>query len=196
MKVSKILIVTLLIGITTFAQAHYTEQFKQVLKKEINFNTYESIKYGFKFQYPDTWILDNKLGEVINLRNEVTSIIVNFVDTNTGFHCSLEYFLGPIGKSLYDYSYSQLKNSEGIYVKNKRLIHLNGKEAIETNFESNTDGKGNQLKHPITNKIVEFLDNKKSGEFRFHFQSSTFSKTQKGNIYSLLSSFSTFSTKL
>lgn len=189
MKNLKSLIAVLLISIAAFSQAKMKENCNSTVKNETNWKTYENEKYGFKFQYPDKWIQYGKSAEAKNLKGEITSFSIYFIDKKTASNFSVEYFLAPNGKQLYDYSYSQFQSSQGWYEKDSKQIDIAGTKAIVANLTSLVDGKGKQLKSPLKTIIVEFLNRKGTGEFKIQFQAPQESISQIECFEKLLSTF-------
>jgi hypothetical protein len=179
-------IYVLFISITSLAQSPQHRN----IEERSDWKTYTNLQYGFTFQYPDSWIEDENINRVINLKGEITSISIVFKDPNTNSYFTVEYFFAPEGAELYNYAVSQYNSNQGFYQKDAKKLIVAGKEAIQGNLISTIDGKGNKLDKPLSTTVVEFLDKKQSGEIRIQFRVYFGNNIEIKKFNKLLSTFS------
>lgn len=135
-----------------------------------NWKTYINNKLGFTFQYPSTW---SKYGEDANVSDRfgTTMVIeINFIDTASHTTFSIEYHLAPRGAEIYRYAVSQYESSQGLYAKDGKQIEVAGNKAIEAFTTITINGKGEAINPPLRLILVDFLDDKQTGEIRLQFK--------------------------
>ncbi len=135
-----------------------------------NWKTYYNEKYGFSFQYPDTWTKNGEESNAINLKGEIMSTSINFIDTVTQSVFSLEYSLPPNGYEVYkieEEQYNTYKSSEELNIK-KNIIA--GNIAIESFATMSKDIKGNIYDPALKLIHTVFLDKQKTGAFNLNFR--------------------------
>jgi len=127
-----------------------------------NWKAYANSKYGFTFQYPGTWIMEEDTDVIVS--GKVASRSIRFTDT-----ISKTYLL--IGYSFYNGA--EIYNS---YITNydssdTKRITVGGNDAIQITTVSERSGRGMLLNRKDWEKEidVEFLDKKKTGEFELKF---------------------------
>lgn len=155
----------------------------------LNYKTYSNTKLGFSFQYPAEWNKEAKDAEVVNLSGAVSSVEINFTDVNSQTTLVIACRLTK-GSELYQYAVSQFKAKQGWYAKDAKQIEVAGKQAIEANMLSSTDGKGNQLNTPMKLVVVDLLDKKQTGEIQLQFKTPVGNEEKEvAKFNQLLSSF-------
>jgi hypothetical protein len=135
-----------------------------------NWKTYTNTKYGFTFQYPDTWTKNGEESNTINRKGEVMAISVNLIDTATQSVFSLIYSLPPYGPEVYkieEDQYNSYKSSDEVDIK-KNIIA--GNDAVETFTTMSKDIHGNIYDPALKLIHIVFLDKQKTGAFNLNFR--------------------------
>jgi len=130
-------------------------QIKERAQKENSAqNTTEKVvyteKYGLKFIKPKTWKLVNEDVKSINLQSEIMSLETNYADLQNNSYISFKLHPGQRGKELYKSFKNDLNNEF-------KPIHIGTKKALQKIVYLKTDGKGHDLKTPITRIITSVL---------------------------------------
>ena len=136
----------------------------------IVWKTYTNEKLGFSFEYPETWLKEDKETEVINLSGAVTEIDLNFVEPVSETSLLVACHLAPKGMALYQYAEEQFRAKKGWYAKDAKEINVGGKKAIQAFTSLQTNGKGGALNQSLRLIIVDMVDKQQTGEIQLQFK--------------------------
>jgi hypothetical protein len=127
-----------------------------------NWKTYTNSKYGFTFQYPGTWVMEEDTDIIVS--GKVTSRSISFTDTISKTFLLIGYSLYQ-GADIYNFYSTNYDSSHS------KRITVDGNDAIQITTAVNRNGKGKLLNRIDRGKEidVEFLDKKKTGEFELKF---------------------------
>jgi len=163
------------------------------LQKEIipsDWKLYTNEKYGFRFQYPSTWVKDGEDADITDLSGNLTATEINFTDALSKTTLLITYHIAPKGAAFYQYEMSLFNSSKGIFEKDSKQIMIAGSKAIEAKTVISRNGKGDILNQPLSIVIVDFLDKAQTGavELELHAPLSNVS-TQVSKLDQLLLTF-------
>lgn len=151
---------------------------------------YTNQKLGFTFEYPETWVKEEKETKVINLSGAVTEIDLNFSDTVSETSLLVACHLAPKGRILYEYAEEQFQAKKGWYAKDAKEINVGGKKAIQASTTLQTNGKGGALNRPLILIVVDMPDKKQTGEIQLQFKTALADEeTEVAKFNQLLSGF-------
>jgi hypothetical protein len=152
-----------------------------------NWNIYSNQEIGISFKYPKTWASETSVSKSSTEGASVAN--VDFIDTTTQTTFSIVYHFSN-GRILYNDVISQYNSSTGWYKSNAKEIELGGITAIEAQTTLTVDGKGNMLKQPLRLILIDFLDRKNVGEYKFQFETPLTSESNELlKLNTLLSTF-------
>jgi len=115
-------------------------------------------KYGFEFRIPNSWQETVSNLKATDLKGHVKTIETDYSDTGNQSQIKIVYHPGNNGNVLYDY---YAKNA----LQKGEIIQINGQKAIEITETLKYDGKGHQLKTPVTRHKVYLLNSAQNGSF-------------------------------
>lgn len=135
-----------------------------------DWKTYNNDHNGFTFQYPSTWTKNGEESNAINLKGEVMSINLSFIDITSQSIFNIAYHLAPYGAEVYKIAEDQYSSSK---ISNERETKLNtvaGNSAIESYTTMSKDIKGNIYDPALKLIHIVFLDKQKTGAFNLNFR--------------------------
>lgn len=159
--------------------------------------TYTNEKYGFAFQYPASWSIQNENTEVANVSGNIKEIQSQFIDSISKASLEVDYYLPPNSQQIYTNLIDQLnkaKKEENIKIRRIELTNKSSRiEGIETSEILYRDGKGRVLQTPLKLVTVDIFNKKDNSEIEFQFQAPvSFQAEQVINFERLVSTLSFF----
>lgn len=136
---------------------------------ESSWKKYINKQDGFAFKYPSIWSKKGEEPNTTNIRGDVMSTRMNFIDTASGTILLIEYHFAPYGKKLFKKTLSDYYSSQGIYA-NAKLLEVAGNQAIEASVIKDKDIKGNVYNPPLKEIFLIFLDKEQTGSVFFYFK--------------------------
>ncbi len=153
---------------------------------------YTNAKYGFTFQYPDSWIKTDKEAEILSVSGAIATVEIYFTDSTEHTVVLVAYHLAPNGADLFKYNLVQYQSKKGWYRNNAgSKTSIAGVVAIQATDTLSRDGKGERIKPPLKSVIVDFLDKEQAGTFELQFKTPlTTAQKEESRFKHLLSTFS------
>jgi hypothetical protein len=159
-----------------------------------NYRTYTNDKYGFSFQYPDSWIIADKEAEIPSLSGAIAAVEIYFTDSTEHTVLLVAYHLAPNGSNLFKYNLAQYQSKKGWYKNNAgSKTSFAGVVAIQATDTLSRNGKGERIKPALKSVIVDFLDKEQTGTFELQFKTPLpIAQREESKFKHLLSTFSFF----
>lgn len=184
--------ILMLWGLSIFGQVSDNTTNYSSISASLNWKTYSNSKFGFTFQYPDSWIKPYKEVEIQNISGAISTVEIYFIDSTERTVLLITYHLAPNGADLFKYNLSQYQSKKGYYSNHAgSKISFAGIEAIQATDTLWKDGKGELIQPPLKSVIVDFLDKEQTGTFELQFKTPLKTALKEDSRFTyLLSTFS------
>lgn len=135
-----------------------------------NWITYTNAKLGLSFSHPATWTPYGSESNSVDRKGNLLSVIINFTDTVSDAHFSLEYHVAPYGAQLYRFAKDEFNASKGKYATGRKQMNVAGRQALTGTTVMTKDIKGNTIYPALKIMVVDLPDKQGSGEIQLQFK--------------------------
>ncbi|MBS1684472.1 MAG: hypothetical protein JSS76_06950 [Bacteroidetes bacterium] len=126
--------------------------------------TYVNSKYGYSFEYPDSWAYSGVDAESVDLQGRIIVIQSTFVDTVSNTKLEVSYHLSPWGIEYYKSVTARYDSGRDWYAHDRRQLQIAGNNALEAITTIDIGASGIKLNPPLSLTVVDVLDKKQVGE--------------------------------